>query len=145
MEDKFYIKCHCEFAITSKEIDVNEITQLMNIAPSRFFAKGEMITSKHSGSSIARPHNLWAISTENLIKKENDVSTHIALLKSILNEKIAVIEDLKKLSDIELTFWVWIETDDAGIGIDIFSDELLFISRICQRIHFSFIADKPLL
>jgi hypothetical protein len=141
MQKDYYIDFFCEFIITSKEVEIGTITRLINIKPSRSFEKGETKVSQHSGSTITRPHNLWAISTKNIVT-EKGLAFHIDHLKFILSEKMDLLESLKNQPNLEMVFWIWIETDDAGIGFDITDNDLAFIRKIANTTHFSIVTNK---
>ncbi|MDR3227681.1 MAG: hypothetical protein LBT56_08445, partial [Prevotellaceae bacterium] len=63
---------------------------------------------------------------------------------SILLPKIDILKRYKEDSHFDLSFWIWIETDDAGIGLDLLEDEISFLNSIANRIHFSMISDSNL-
>lgn len=140
MQNDLYTKCFCEF-IVKGEIDTDKITQLLDIIPSRSFKKGEKTISERSGSSIVRTHNLWAVSTKNFVSG-NGFDDHIAFLKTILAGKIDAIRNLKNKFQLEVVLWIWIETDDAGVGLDIEESDMLFMNSIANRTHFSLITNR---
>jgi len=145
MEKEWFMnKISCEFVIVSDTISPGQLTNDLSVNPHRAFSKGDTHKSKHSGSLITRPHNLWAVSSKAIISEEQDITSHILQLKSHFEGSIDKLKELKKDDKAELTLWLWFETEDAGIGIDILEPELSFINCITNRIHFSVIADAEI-
>ena len=144
-KNHFSNKIWCEFIITSDTINPEKLTKKLKVEPHRYFAKGDTYKSKHTGSLITRPHNLWAISSGINISVEQDITSHILELKLLLKDSIDELKKLKKSDDVEITLWLWFETEDAGIGIDILEPEIAFIYSITNRLHFSMIADIELI
>ncbi len=138
--DNFIYKTHINFSIVSHEIDPDSITKELNIVPERTFKKGEQTVSKHSGSIITNPHNLWSIGSKSSELEEETISHHIEYFKSIFLSKAEVLKKLKEDARFEVSFWVWIETDNAGIGLDLDEAEMSFLNSISNRVHFSLIA-----
>lgn len=141
-EDSFKYKSQCEIAITSEEVIPETITDKLNITPDRYFYKGEKSVSKHSGSIITKPHNLWAIKSKTVISEEETIRQHIEYFKTILSPRGHVLNSFKNDSRFEISFWIWVETDNAGIGFELSEDEIQFLSSICNRIHFSVITNE---
>lgn len=142
MEKNYFSnRVYCEFAIVSDTIAPDQLTLELGISPHRSFCKGDTYRSKHSGSLITRPHNLWAVSSEKTISEEQDIKPHILQLKSLLKGCLDKLKELKNNDSVELTLWLWFETEDAGIGIDILEPEISFIHDIANRLNFSVVAD----
>jgi len=139
--DNFKYRTHCELIITSKDVEPEQITQTLGIEPLRSFKKGETFISKHSGSKIVRPHNLWAISSEKIEANNEKIDKHIQFFQELLSHKIESIREVKNNKEIDIAFWIWIETDNAGIGLDITSTQLEFISKVSNRTHIALITD----
>jgi hypothetical protein len=140
-KDYFSNKVYCELAIVSDTINPDQFTKELGVSPHRSFCKGDRYQSKHSGSLITRPHNLWAVSSEKTISEEQDIKSHILQLKSILEGCVDELREFKNNDNVELTLWFLFETEDSGIGIDILEPEISFIHDITNRLHFSVIAD----
>jgi len=143
-KDYFVNKLYCEFTIVSDEIEPEEISHILGISPDRFFVKGETSLSRNSGSVIKKPHNLWSISSSAIISEEVNISSHLEHLKLKLIKKIKVLKRLKSDVKYELSFWVWLETDNSGIGLDISEQEMLFLTECSNRVHFSFITNDEI-
>lgn len=135
--NNFIYKTHCELAIVSNEISPDFITEELNVAPERTFKKGEQSVSKHSGSIITKPHNLWAMKSKSSELQEETISHHIDYFKSTFLSKLEVLKKYKEDTRFEITFWIWIETDNAGIGLDLNESEITFLNSISNRVHFS--------
>jgi len=140
MENNYFLyKTHIGFSIVSNEVDPDIISKELNITPDRYYKKGDKSISKHSGSVIIKTHNLWSIESKPTIIKDETISHHVEYLKFILLPKVDVLTRYKNNSFLELSFWIWIETDNAGIGLDLNEAELGFLNSISNRIHFSLI------
>ena len=135
--DSFIYKIHCELAIVSNEIISDFITTELNITPDRSFKKGDQVVSKHSGSIITKPHNLWAIRSMSSELEDETISHHIEYFMSVFLLKTDILKKYKNDNRFDVTFWIWIETDNAGIGLDLNEIELSFLNSISNRIHFS--------
>lgn len=140
--NNFIFKSHCQFGIISDSISPEEISNSLEITPDKSFKKGEKSISKYSGSVITKPHNLWAIKSKSSELEEETISHHIEFLKSILLPKKEIIEKYKKNSQLDVGFWIWIETDNAGIEFDLSEDEMNFLNDFSNNIHFSFLANS---
>ncbi len=142
--DYFINKSYVNFKVISKEISPDEISIKLGISPDKSFLKGETSVSKHSGSVITKIHNLWSISSKTIISEEESISPHLKYLKSRLEGKSEVLKELKDDTRFELSFWVWIETDNAGIGLDLSEEEMSFLTDCSNRVHFSFLTNDEI-
>jgi hypothetical protein len=137
--DNFIYKTHCELVIISDEIDPDYISKELSVVPGRFFFKGEQTLSRHSGSLIIKPHNLWALTSLHTELEVETISHHIKYLQSVFLLKTDVLKKYKEDTRFEITIWVWIETDNAGIGFDLNEIEMSFLNSISNRVYFSLI------
>jgi hypothetical protein len=140
----FTNKSYCEFGIVSQEVAPKTISKLLNIEPFNSYAKGDTFSSKHTGRVGKRFQNLWSIRSKTIISEREDLSSHILYFKSLLSNKMNVISELKNNSIYEISFWIWIETDNAGIGIDLSSEDIAFLHSISNRVHFSIITNHEI-
>lgn len=139
VNDYFIYKTHCELAIVSNEIEHEIISKELNIVPSRVFRKGDLFTSKNTTRVGERTYNLWAIESKSSELLEESVSHHIEYFRSIILSKVEVLKKYKKDARYEVTFWIWIETDNSGIGLDLDEKDMCFLSTISNRVHLSLI------
>lgn len=130
-------KIHCELIITSANITPDEINKEIERKAHRSYKKGDKFISKHSGTEGKRAINLWAIKSNEIISEDEDVSPHINYFKEIMNDKIEYFKRLKYDSTNRIDFWVWIEADEAGIGLEIQGSDLTFINSIANCLHIS--------
>lgn len=139
MENKpnFKYKIHCEWIIVSNNISPTDITEKLQIKPIRAYSKGEVFKSKKSGTEGKRNHNLWAIISDAALTEDEDISSHIQHFKNLLAKKSETISWIKTDPDNEISFWIWIEADKAGVGIDIPETDLEFINTTSNRLHVS--------
>ena len=140
-EDFFPNKIYCELAIVSDTIAPEQLTRNLNVLPDRFFSKGDTFKSKHSGSVVTRPYNLWAVSSDVTISDKQDVGQHILYLKSLFGDSFDKLTKLKEDDRLELTLWFWLETEDAGAGFDIAEYEMAFVCSIANKVSFSVISN----
>jgi hypothetical protein len=147
VKNNFKYKIYCELIIVTNDIASDEISRIANLEPYRTYNKGDVFESKNSGTKGAKLHNLWAIKSETTYSEEENVSTHIQYFKTLIDNKAEILKKFKNDLKNETSFWIWIETNDAGVGLDILEDDLLFINNISNRLHFSIIVCKntPLL
>ena len=130
-------KTHIEFAITSHEIDLDTISDELGMLPDRSFRKGDLVTSKHSPRVGREPYSLWALKSEPSELEEETIGHHIEFLKSILLPKIDILKRYKEDDRFSVSFWIWIETDDSGIGLELNESEMSFLNSISNWVHFS--------
>jgi len=133
-------KSHISFGIISGEIDPDVFSKELDIKPHRSFKKGEQIISAHSGSIITKPHNLWEIASKPLICEEESLEPHINYIRTMLAGKMNILKQYKHDPRIETIFWIWMETENGGIGIDLIDTDVSFFNEISNRIHFTFLA-----
>jgi hypothetical protein len=141
-DDMFVYKSYLEVIITSDVVSSDEIQKDLGLVPHRTFNKGDEVTSKHTGRIIKRMNNLWAIRSKVIVSNEEDVSCHIEYLRELLKTKLDLLSKYKRNPDLEVVIWVWIETDNAGIGFQFKEDELSFFNEIANRVQFSLITNK---
>lgn len=140
MKDYFIYTTHCEYIIASNDLIPDSITKELNINPTRTYKKGDKSISEASGTIITKQCGLWAISSEATKFKNNEnIIHHINYLNAIIFPKIDILKRIKKDNNFETTFWVWVETDNAGIGIEIDDKSLDFINAISNKLRFSLI------
>lgn len=140
MKNKNFIyKTYCELAIVSDQINPELITKELGVLPNRVFKKGDQSISKYSGSVIVKPHNLWALRSEIFQSELETIDEHIDYFKSILNEKLYILEKYKNDIRYDISFSIWIETDNSGIGLDLNKNQIIFLENISNRIRFVFV------
>jgi len=135
-------KIYCELIITSKNITPTEISEKTNLESYRAYTVGDIIKSKHSGTEGKRATNLWAIKSDTTVTEVEDVTTHINYFRSKFVNKTDIFKQLKKDEGNEISFWIWIEADEVGVGIEIPEKDLMFINEISNRLHFTFLPTK---
>jgi hypothetical protein len=140
--DYFIYKTHVSFSIVSEQVEPEKIASELRIDPDRSFRKGETSISKHSGSVITKPHNLWQIKSKDTESRDESITHHFEYLKNILLPQMDILKRYKEDSRFELTYWIWIETDNSGIGFNISSDDLTFINQIANHVYFSVITNQ---
>ena len=140
--DSFVFKTQISFAIKSDTIEPDIITKELGITPSdSSFKKGDSWMGKNTKKIYIRNSNIWRIETKWTVLEEETVSHHIEYLKTILMPKSNILKLYKEDDKYELSFWIWIETDDAGVGLDLKEEELSFLNLISNYIHFTVIGN----
>ena len=134
--DCFLFKTHISFGIVSDTVEPNEISKELDLSPDWSFKKGEVFTSKYSHRIGYKPYNLWGIKTEWTILEEEGINHHIECLKRILIPQRDILKRYKEDNSFELSFSVWIETDDAGIALGLNESEMGFLTEYSNRVDF---------
>ncbi|MGK6353484.1 hypothetical protein [Parapedobacter sp. DT-150] len=57
---------------------------------------------------------------------------------------VDTLRKYKESPSFEISLWIWIETNNAGIGLDLDSEELDFINCVTNKVHISFISNKEM-
>jgi hypothetical protein len=143
--DYFILKTKIGFAIVTDDLDVEptSITSNLQLNPSRFHKKGDPFISKYSGLQV-RYRTVWEINSEWTVHEEETVSHHIEYFKELLLPKTDILKKYKEDNRFELSFWITIYTDNAGIGLDLNEDEMNFLNNFSNRVHFSMIANDDI-
>ncbi|MEJ8782581.1 MULTISPECIES: DUF4279 domain-containing protein [Butyricimonas] len=139
--DSYYFKISCELAITSEEVSVTDITKQLGVAPDRFFTKGQIFQSKHSGTQGEKTYNLWAISSSESIFEYENITSSLNELRSVLTGREDILRAMKLDVRYDTTLTIWIETDDAGIGLEIQEHDITFFNLV-NYVHFTFLPNK---
>lgn len=143
--DSFVLKTQISFGIKSDTVEPDIITKELNIIPSdTSFKKGDTWESKHDGSRRVRNSNIWRLETEFTVLEEETVSHHIKHFMSIFSSKADILTRYKADNRFDVIFLIWIETDNAGVGLDLSEEELSFLNSISNRVHFSIICNREI-
>ena len=145
MTDDYLFKISCEVGVTSSEISVEEITEKLGVSPHRFFRKGEEFSSRHSGTKGVRGYNLWAVSSSERIFKYENVRPAIKELRKILGGKKRerALLELKNDKRCDVSMFIRVETDDAGIGMDVLEDEIAFLN-LMNWVHITCLPNREI-
>ena len=145
MERDFFVnKSYCELVITSKEVEPHLISDKLSIVPTNSYVKGASFSSKHTGKVSKRFQNLWSLKSKTIISEKEDLTPHTVYFINLFKDKLEIFSELKKSSHFDISFWIWIETEDVGIGLNLQSEEILFINQISSRVHISIIANRKI-
>ncbi len=144
MERDYYLfKTRIGFGITTDNItDPQSITNKLQLLPSRTKKIGDTWVSKRDGREFKETRMVWAIDSEWTVHEDETVSHHIEYFKKILSPKAELIQKYKEDSRFDVSFWIWIETDYAGIGLELTDDELKFLNEYSNWVHFSLLPAK---
>lgn len=139
--DYFIYKSRCEIVIVTDEIAPDAITDELGVTPTRSFRKGEQSVSKHSGSIIVRPHNLWAARSVPTERPDESIGGHLDFFRSYFSSSIELLRGYKENDLFDVTFWVWMETDDVGVGLELDEKEIAFIHSLSNSVHLTVICN----
>jgi hypothetical protein len=141
MEKDFFLnKIWCEFVILTQEVNNQVVTDGLNIKPNRCYNKGDKFISNHTNVTLSRPHGLWAIKSEIVISKEQNLTVHFKYFEKILGNKIDELDALKSKYGFEFVIYISIQTEDAGAGFDLLNPEISFIIKLIDRITCFFVS-----
>ena len=142
--DYFANMSYCELVITSDEVEPSLITNKIKIEPTSSYSKGEIFTSLQTGKVNMRYQNLWSLKSDSIISEKEDLTSHLLYFEKLFKDKLDVISEIKKSAFFEVSFWIWIETEDAGIGLDLQSENLSFITQISSRVHITILTNRKI-
>ena len=126
----------CEFAIITNDTDISFVSKKLNIKPTRYFNKGDEVFSKFSNGKIFNSYGLWAHNSPIIKSEEIDLKFHFDYFRKILEPKLDIIKMFKTEYGFETIFSIDIKTE-FNTGIDIYEEDLEFISKIASRFSFS--------
>lgn len=81
---------------------------------------------------------------EPIVTDDLNVSQAIKYFQDLFQDKMEIIKKLRYEYKFETSFSIDIKTEDAGIGIDLYEEDLAFINKIASRFSCSFIAVENL-
>ncbi len=130
-------KTKVTFRILGDELDPNEVTNSLQIQPTRAYAKEEEYNSK-SGQTLRRPTGHWSISSEGFVDSTS-TEAHARYLLNILEPSIDAIANYlnNPCFRTSIIFW-WEATDEHG-GFTLKSDILSRLCRLCNDLDYTFI------
>jgi hypothetical protein len=137
-------KIHCELGITSKSVTPDEITQNLNITPTRQIIRGTIHTTKNKQYTFPRSRNIWAVASPSIISTETDIGHHILFFRDILSDKIDLLEYYKNHDDVEVVFTIHFETEFSSAGIGLSTEEMKFLTLISNRVSYFVFFEKQL-
>jgi hypothetical protein len=138
-----YVKTQIGFGIaTDHDIDPQSITDALQLTPSRTKKRGDIRISKHDGREFIEARTVWAIDSEWTVHEAETVSHHVEYFKKILTPKLEIIRKYKEDDRFDVSFWIWIETNDNGIGFYLNENELAFLNEYSNWIHFSLLPES---
>lgn len=136
--DYFSDKISSRFTVITNEQDCRIVTTELGIEPTRSHNKGDIVVGKRTGDIYNRPYGLWEIEMKAIIGEELNILISIEYFQELLGNKIDSVRKLKEYYGFESVFSIDVETEDAGVGFDLYSNEIQFINQIASRfsIHF---------
>lgn len=143
-KEVFLDKLYCDYAVKTFDTNCHIVTKELGINPTRFFNKGDKFTSQYSPSIGYESYGLWVIELEPIVTDDLNVSQAIKYFQDLFQDKMEIIKKLRYEYKFETSFSIDIKTEDAGIGIDLYEEDLAFINKIASRFSCSFIAVENL-
>lgn len=101
-----------------------------------------MVVGKRTGDVYNRPYGLWEIEMEPIIGEEPNILVSIEYFQELLGSKIDSVRKLKEYYGFESVFSIDIETEDAGVGFDLYNNDIQFINQIASRFSIHFISKE---
>lgn len=118
-----------ELRIMGDEFNVQEITEVLGIAPTGTWCKGDAI--RNSGKS--RTYTAWMYSTD--VKETLDINEQAEKLKSLFHPKVKEIAFLKEKYDLDISIdFVIIIENEIAPAIYFLPQFIQFASKIEARI-----------
>jgi len=140
----FLYKTECKFVITSEITSPEILTAEIGILPSRSGKIGEMRSDEKKLETFPWPHNFWELSSKKVVSKVESVSDQLKELFKVLNSKFDIISRLMKDKRLNISFWISVETNDAGYSLELNKEELAFINSIANRVNILFLTGVTL-
>jgi hypothetical protein len=89
-----------------------------------------------------KPNNVWAFDSAQKGLPSDDLLPHIRFLKDVFKDKVKILRQLSEGSRSEVVLWIWMETEDAGVGMELPGEDIAFFGSLCNRINISVIASS---
>lgn len=145
MKQEYYKnRVSSEYIIITRDEKCEIVTKELEISPSRFFNKNDIITSRYSNRVGVKPHGLWAIGHSDFSGENFEIGRHIEYYQKLLSGKLEIINRLKNEYKFDCIFSISFETEDAGYSFDLMIDQLNFINKISTRFSCYFITKENL-
>lgn len=136
---------NCEFQVFTGEKNTNLVSKILGIQPTRQFNVGDVrAISSSSGKVGFATHGLWVLNSLSYVDSSHSIDKHIDALIQQIQPQIGSFLNLKNQYGFKFTFWIWMETDDAGIGDQISIENILAIGHLGADMRFSIICKKSL-
>lgn len=118
-------KVKVTFAIYGDEFNINNVSEILNLSPSKTRIKG--VTPP--GGKIPSPTTGWSLSTE--YEDSHDVMDQINNLSFTLKRKTSELKKIKKIYDVKYVFMLSIKIEDGKApGFHLDGELLSFVSEI---------------
>lgn len=134
---KKYFRSSCELGIVSDTLSCDDITELLQIPPTRTINKGDIYEIPRFKIHAERPQTVWAHESKEYFSARENLSPHIKYFRKLLKKKIEILKMIKSNPNNDVTFWIWLSQDAGGAGLEFDSEELKFIHEISNRLHIS--------
>jgi len=141
------LKIKFTYSVKTFDVDYREVTNELGIVPSRCYNKGDDNIGKCTGKNYPYLWGLWEIEAPIQTNDNCKISNGIKYFKELLNDKFKIITKLKNDYNFECIFYIDIETDMPGAGIDLEEDDMFFIAKISTRYscHITYTANNTIL
>jgi hypothetical protein len=131
---------HVDFAFRSENIDGDEITRALGLAPSLSWNKGDEWVNR-DGRRLKRLWTVWHFRSAPAVQSDS-LDDHVKYMLAALEPRLAVIEPLRARSD-RTSINISYEIAYSVASFSISSDLIARLSRFADAIDFSVIALDP--
>lgn len=120
-----------EFKICSDNMDLSNVTKMMEINPTRSHLKGDPIERMY----LIRKDTLWTIETS--YKETYDLDDVLPQVFNLISDKADIIKSIKKMYDAEIIINIVVNIRDNEVpALYLHEDFLRFAGEIGARVGF---------
>ena len=131
-------RCSLMLRIAGENLEPAALTRIMELEPTRAWAKGDPNIIKKTNRVLRRPMGHWSVSTEDLASKSLQV--HCERLLSLLQGREAAIQDLRNSGQYRISISVWWQVGEVGHGsFNLLSTTVAALSKYCDDFEFHFL------
>jgi hypothetical protein len=131
-------RCHLTLLIGDESLEPATLTQIMQLEPTRAWAKGDLHIIKNTKRELQRPMGLWSVSTEDVGSKSLQV--HCERLLSLLRGRETAIQDLRDSGLYRISISIWWQAGEIGHGsFNLLSTTVAALSGYCDDFEFHFL------
>jgi hypothetical protein len=139
-------KIFIKYRIISPTLNPDEISKNLNLKPTKAWRQGDFYIGKmlcNTTNTVVeverqRATGLWLLSSENMINSLF-LEDHATYLLELLEPNADILIKYINFNKYSVKFHIWWECKDAHGGIQLSSDILNRISKICEGIDSSFL------
>lgn len=120
-----------EFRIIGEQFNVDEVTDILKVKPTKFWNKGDMIPSNGRN----REYTCWQYSTG--YNETYDMNSQLVKIYNIFHEKEQVLLELKEKKDLEFKIEIVIIIEKGELpAVYLDTDMIAFAHKISAKYDF---------